>query len=290
MRGWTWIHLRGVNVEYMEEDMGYAYDEEDLFKAFHANPCFANVAMPVPPYWQGNPLNFKIATSMVIAAILDKDNLICQCVSREGVCMFGRQIKFIWVGDHPSLIQCARCHKIGHNALSPRCGVPRSECHCYICGKAHNSQHHSFKCLGPHKVPGTCDCVLKCLLCKQSGHTSRDKSCPCCGDFAPPCLPMAALVEVRPPMEDAVKVGAIPHTRQACPVKGGGGSKAKGKGKQGDAPLFPQEDCPNSNGETPLLLCFCCPMMELAHYQQFYVGKEFTSSSAPKTSSSKDII
>jgi hypothetical protein len=58
-RGWTWIQLWGVDMEYLEEDMGYAYDEEDLFKAFRANPCFANATVPVPPYWQGNPLNFK---------------------------------------------------------------------------------------------------------------------------------------------------------------------------------------------------------------------------------------
>jgi hypothetical protein len=106
-RGWTWIQLRGVDVEYMEEDVSYAYDEEDLLEAFQANLCFANAAIPVPLYWQGNPLNFKKPMSTVIVAILDENNEICQCASREGVCMFGRQVKFIRAGDHPSLIQCA---------------------------------------------------------------------------------------------------------------------------------------------------------------------------------------
>jgi hypothetical protein len=88
-RGWTWIQLRGVDIEYMEDDVGYAFDEADLLKAFRANPCFAKVVLPVPPYWQGNPLNFTKQTATVIAAILDKDNAICQQASREGVCMFG---------------------------------------------------------------------------------------------------------------------------------------------------------------------------------------------------------
>jgi hypothetical protein len=84
-RGWTWIQLRGVDVEYMEDDVGYAFDESDLLKSFQANPCFANVMLPVPPYWQGNPLNFTRAMATVIAAILDEDNSICQrCHGSDG--------------------------------------------------------------------------------------------------------------------------------------------------------------------------------------------------------------
>jgi hypothetical protein len=87
--GWTWIQLQGVDVKYIDNDIGYAFDKEDLLKVFRANPCFANVTVPVPPYWQGNPLNFKNPTSTVIAAILDENNEVCQRASREGVCMFG---------------------------------------------------------------------------------------------------------------------------------------------------------------------------------------------------------
>jgi hypothetical protein len=103
-KGWTWIQLRGVDVEYMDNDIGYGFDETDLLKAFQANPCFAMAVLPVPPYWQGNPLNFTKPTATVIAAILDEDNSICQQASREGVCMFGRQIKFVRTGDHLSRI------------------------------------------------------------------------------------------------------------------------------------------------------------------------------------------
>jgi hypothetical protein len=57
-----------------------------------------------------------------------------------------------------------------------------------------------------------------------------------------------------------------------------------------DAPIFLQEDCAKSfNGKVPLLLCFCCPMMEFMHYQQLYVGKDFSLESTPRTSDSKDI-
>jgi hypothetical protein len=289
-RGWTWIQLRGVDIEYMEEDVGYAFDEADLLKSFQANPCFANVALPVPPYWQGNPLNFTKPMAMVIAAILDEDNAICQQASREGVCMFGRQIKFVCAGDHPSLIQCARCHEIGHNASSPKCRTPKDQSHCYVCGKGHQSQHHSFECNGLHKVPGTCDCVPKCLLCKQSGHTARDRGCPRRGDFAPPRLPRAAPVEARPPVEDALKEAAIPHMRRAHPVQGGGGSgKGKKKEEKADTPLYPQETCSNDDNVS-WLLCFCCPMLQFTEYQELYVGKNFVLVEAPKLEDGKDII
>jgi hypothetical protein len=272
-RGWTWIQLHGVDVEFMDNDVGYGFDESDLLKAFRANPCFAKAVLPVPPYWQGNPLNFTKPTATVIAAILDEDNAICQQASREGVCMFGRQIKFVRAGDHPSLIQCARCHELGHNASSAKCRTPKDQSHCYVCGKGHQSQHHSFECNGPHKTPGHCDCVPKCLLCKQSGHTARDRGCPRRGDFAPPRLPRAAPVEALPPVEDALKEAAIPHTRRARPVKGGGrSSKGKEREVKEDAPLYPSETCDHDD-DLSRLLCFCCPMLQFAEFQELYVGK-----------------
>jgi hypothetical protein len=138
-------------------------------------------------------------------------------------------------------------------------------------------------------VLGTCDCIPKCLLCKQSGHTSRDKGCSHHGDFAPPRLPKAALVEVAPPVEDAAKVAAIPHLCQAHPAKGRDG-KGKGKMTLADSLLYPQDECSNSHDGLPLLLCFCCLMMEFSHYQQLYVGNDFSTEAAPKTSNGKDII
>jgi hypothetical protein len=289
--GWTWIQLRGVDVEYIEDNMGFTFDEEDLLKAFQANPCFANVVIAVPLYWQGNLLNFKKQTLTVITAILDEDNSLCQRTSRKGVCMFGRQVKFVRAGEHPSLIQCTQCHELGHNHSSPKCSMDRDSVQRYICGKGHDARDHLFKCPGTHKNPSICDCAPKCLLCKQSGHHVRDKKCMLQGDFAPPRLPRAAPVEARPPVEDALKEAAILVTRHVARPKGLG--KEKGKATTPIAPAPPQElevACKNSWGETHVLLCFCCLMMQFVDYQQACVGKEFTSANAPKTADDKDII
>jgi hypothetical protein len=164
---------------------------------------------------------------MVITAILDADNSVCQRASSEGVCMFGRQVKFVRAGSSPSLVQCLRCHEIGHYYTSPKCQWTTS--HCYRCGGDHDAHDHSFECKKAHKVVGVCDCTPKCILCKGSGHHAREKQCPMRGDFVPPHLPRAAPVEAMPPVEDALKSDAIPHTRpKARPThrkKGRGGGR-----------------------------------------------------------------
>jgi hypothetical protein len=106
-KGWTWVQLRGVDVSYQEDDVEYIYKNSQLLEAFAANPCFQGADIMVPPHFQGNPANFKLRTATVIVAISDADNSRCQRASSEGVCMFGRQVKFVRAGENPSLVQCS---------------------------------------------------------------------------------------------------------------------------------------------------------------------------------------
>jgi hypothetical protein len=187
-KGWTWVQLRGVDVSYLEDEVDYVYEGAQLLEAFAANPCFQGADIMVPPHFQGNPANFKQRTATVIAAISDPDNSQCQRASTEGVCMFGHQVKFVRAGDSPSLVQCSRCHQIGHYYSSPKCRLPPGDNKCFRCGGPHHSDNHDFECTGTHAVQGVCNCPKKCILCKGSGHTAREKACPRRGDFAPPRL------------------------------------------------------------------------------------------------------
>jgi hypothetical protein len=117
---------------------------------------------------------------------------------------------------------------------------------------------------------------------------ARDRGCPRRGDFALPCLPQAAPVEAQPPVEDALKEAAIPYTHRARPVQGRGRT-GKGEGKEVVTPLYPQENCSN-NDDVPCLLCFCCPMIQFADYQELYIGKNFILADVPKLDDGKDII
>jgi hypothetical protein len=208
--GWTWVQFRGVDSTRVEGDSEFIHSSEDLMTALRANPCFNNAIFCSTAHWQGNPANFRSNTATVIAAILDPDNSICQRASKEGVCMFGRRIKFVRAGAAPSLVQCTRCHEIGHYYSSPKCQWTTSRC--YRCGGSHDARDHDFECKHQHKVVGICDCVPKCILCKNSGHHAREKGCPARGDFVPPRLPRAAPIEASPVVEDAQKSAAIPST------------------------------------------------------------------------------
>jgi hypothetical protein len=259
--GWTWVQFRGVDIARREGDSKIVYTSEELHTAIRANPCFNHTTFCVRPHWQGNPANFRGSVATVIAAILDVDNSTCQRASSEGVCMFGRRIKFVRAGASPSLVQCSRCHEIGHYYTSPKCRWTTSRC--YRCGDSHDARDHDFECKRQHKVVGVCDCIPKCILCKNSGHHAREKGCPVRGDFVLPRLPRAALAEALPAVEDACKSDAIPFTRpRARPAHRGRGGR-KGKGRVPMAPLVPTvpeavEDICRHNDDDLRAYCFCC--------------------------------
>jgi hypothetical protein len=184
--------------------------------------------------------------------------------------MFGRRIKFVRAGASPSLVQCSRCHEIGHYYTSPKCRWTTSRC--YRCGGSHDARDHDFECKKLHKVMGVCDCVPKCLLCKGSGHHAREKGCPARGDFVPPRLPKAAPAEASPAVEDALKSDAIPYSRpRAHPAHRGKGRGWKGKSR---APRTLQQvditDICTNNDELLRAYCFCCPAMEVDEYRLLY--------------------
>jgi hypothetical protein len=295
--GWTWVQLRGVDIARREGDADIIYTSEELDTAVRANPCFNNVTFCVTPHWQGNPANFRAPAATVIAAILDPDNSICQRASSEGVCMFGRRVKFVRAGASPSLVQCSRCHEIGHYYTSPKCRWTTSWC--YRCGGSHDARDHDFKCKKQHKVVGVCDYVPKCILCKNSGHHAHEKGCPVRGDFVPPRLPRAAPAEATPAVEDACKSDAIPYTRpRARPAHRGRGRGGKGKGKSNAGPEIPLtpgmvQDICDHNDEELRAYCFCCPALRVDEFCVLYtnpIGSDAPPEFSAKGKSAQDIF
>jgi hypothetical protein len=273
--GWTWVQFRGVDIARREGDSDIIYTSEELTTAIRANPCFNHTTFCVRPHWQGNPANFRGPAATVIVAILDVDNSTCQRASSEGVCMFGRRIKFVRAGASPSLVQCSRCHEIGHYYTSPKCRWTTSRC--YRCGGSHDARDHDFECKKQHKVVGVCDCVPKCLLCKNSGHHACEKGCPARGDFVPPRLPRAAPEVAQPTVEDAQKSDAIPFTRpRARPAhRGRGGRRARGKSTHGPlVPIVPEmvEDVCAHDSERLRAYCYCCPVLRIDEFQILYTN------------------
>jgi hypothetical protein len=294
--GWTWVQFRGVDVAHRKGDSETVYTSDELHTAIRANPWFNDTIFCVRPHWQGNPANFRGPAATVIAAILDADNSTCQRASSEGVCMFGRRIKFVRAGASPSLVQCSRCHEIGHYYTSPKCKWTSSRC--FKCGGGHEARDHDFECKKQHKVVGVCDCVPKCILCKNSGHHAREKGCPVRGDFVPPRLPRAAPAEAQPAVEDALKNDAIPFSRpRAWPAhQGRAGGKRKGRSTRGPRiPVVPEmiEDICAKDGDNLRAYCFCCPALRIDEFQALYTvpsGSDIIPGLSAKGKSAQDIF
>jgi hypothetical protein len=294
--GWTWVQFRGVDIARIEGDAEFIHSPEELMTTLRANPCFNMVTFCAKPHWQGNPANFRSNAATVIAAILDPDNSACQRASSEGVCMFGRRIKFVRAGATPSLVQCTRCHEIGHYYSSPKCQWTSTRC--YKCGGSHDARDHDFECKRQHKVVGVCDCIPKCLLCKNSGHHARNKGCLVRGDFVPPRLPRAAPTEAMPVVEDALKSAAIPSTRpRARPAHRGRGGR-KGRKDRSGGPQIPRvpemvEDICGRDDEALRAYCFCCPAMQVDDFRLLYtlpLGSDLSPVTSAKGKSAQDIF
>jgi hypothetical protein len=184
VRGFTWAQLRGVST--VNE---HGVVREDLAAELGSNPMFERTLMPVPPYFQVNPERIRSGTGTVIFAFIDDGDALTTRASREGVCMYGTRVKYVHCGDKPNLIQCGRCHELGHHKNANACKVPRTAVRCVRCGRHHDSAHHDSICAAKtHTKAGVCNCTYKCLLCKQTGHDARSRQCPMRGDFAPPRL------------------------------------------------------------------------------------------------------
>jgi hypothetical protein len=184
VRGFTWAQLRGVST--MNEQ---GVIREDLAAELGSNPLFARTLMPVLPYFQVNPERIRSDTGTVIFAFIDDGDALTTQASREGVCMYGSRVKYVHCGDKPNLIQCGRCHELGHHKNAKSCKVPRTAVRCVRCGRHHTTADHDSICTAKtHAKAGVCDCSYKCLLCKQAGHDACSRQCPMRGDFAPPLL------------------------------------------------------------------------------------------------------
>ena len=177
--GWTWAQLRRVPIG--DCDTGMIYDNDALYNALVANPCFRDVPLPVSPGWLGNPMNFTNDVASVSFAYVERDKMITKRAIREGVCMFGHQVQFIHCGDAPTVKQCSRCHSLSH--FAGQCKLPEGTVKCARCGDNHEMKDHDHSCSRPHRIPLGCDCPVVCLLCKQPGHHARSRNCPLRQDY-----------------------------------------------------------------------------------------------------------
>ncbi|KAN0140925.1 hypothetical protein V8E53_001369 [Lactarius tabidus] len=185
-QGWVWMQLQNVPVS---DENGVVCDSDRLTAEVQHNAVMARALLCTPVHWQHSPTAIMgDASAMALMPIVDEDRSLIRNIQANNIHMFGRQIKFVIVGNRPALIQCGRVHMLGHNTRSSLCKTPPHAVCCYKCGGPHHTQQHTFYCKGKHADARHCNCKLKCILCSNTGHHTRSQQCPKRGDFRPPML------------------------------------------------------------------------------------------------------
>ena len=173
-------------VPTIDPETGAIFTAEKLLSEVRRNPICSDLQIILQPRWIRPPELILGPHSSVSFAFLDPDGLLTQGLSRAHLAMFGKEITFKKWLARPPLVQCARCHKLGHQG--PRCTLPKEALCCPRCGGNHRAADHPHKCkqADRHAKEGTCDCPIICLNCKELGHSARDVTCAMRASFRSP--------------------------------------------------------------------------------------------------------
>jgi hypothetical protein len=180
--GWTRLLAHGVPIK---DNDGLVFGPGALLDEIRALPGLDRVFFAMPPRWLKPIDRVQGHYSTVTFAISDPDGTVSNTLMRSRVALFGKEVLLKrWI-DKPALVQCSRCHALGHSKVSKACPLGKDSVKCHICGGAHKSEEHDKHCTQKHAVAGICDCAVKCLNCLKTGHNCRDHRCPARELFRP---------------------------------------------------------------------------------------------------------
>ena len=174
--GWTRVIAHGVPVT---DNDNILFGPDKLLTEVRSLPGLKKAYFALQPKWLKPIGQIMSCYSSITFAFSDPDGSITNALIKGRPALFGKEVKIQkWI-DKPLLIQCSRCHALGHNKASRACPLSHDSVKCYICGNSHKSEEHDQWCPRKHAVVGICDCKsYKCLNCFKTGHNCRDEICP----------------------------------------------------------------------------------------------------------------
>jgi hypothetical protein len=181
--GWTRLLVHGVPFWGDDECV---FSPDALLAEVSTLPGLKKAAFAMEPRWLKPVWSVNSTYSTITFAISDPDGSITSTLEKSRTALFGKEVIIRrWI-DKPALVQCSRCHSLGHTKTSKACSLGRDSVKCFICGQGHPSDQHNQQCKRKHAVAGVCDCThFKCLNCQQAGHHCRDKVCPARAQYRP---------------------------------------------------------------------------------------------------------
>ena len=174
--GWTRLMAHGVPVW---DNNGSSFGPGALLEETRALPGLRKAFFAMQPRWLKPLERIESQYSTITFTISDPDGSITNTLLNNRAAFFGKEVTISrWV-DKPALIQCSRCHALGHNRASRLCPLGKDSVKCYRCGGAHRTEKHDQQCPRKHAVAGLCNCThFKCINCHKMGHNSKDIRCP----------------------------------------------------------------------------------------------------------------
>jgi hypothetical protein len=178
--GWTRFLVHSVPI--WDDETCEPFSPDALLSEVRLMPGLKKAVFAMPPRWLKPPVdddNAESYYSSITFALSDPDGRTTNALLNGRSALFGKEVTVRkWV-DKPALIQCSRCHALGHSKSSKACQLGKDSVKCFICGGAHRSETHDRQCTKPHAYLGICDCThFKCLNCHNRGHNCRDVRCP----------------------------------------------------------------------------------------------------------------
>jgi len=173
-----WMHLLAHRVPAFDDEH-FIFGPSVLLQEAHSLPGLRKVFFAMPPRWLRPAETISTDYSSITFAISDPDGSITNNLMQSRTALFGKEVTVErWI-DKPVLIQCSRCHMLGHNKASKACPLSADSVRCFRCGSTHKSEEHDQRCPRKHAVAGVCNCRhLKCLNCKGTDHHCCEAKCP----------------------------------------------------------------------------------------------------------------
>jgi hypothetical protein len=173
--GWTKFVIHNVPVI---DDEDTVFGPDTLEKEVRSLSGLKKIFFTQTPRWLIPVEHIQGYYSALTFAISDPDGNVTKRLLAECQALFGKETQIQkWV-NKPTLIQCSRCHTLGHAASSKACKLPRDSDKCSLCGRGHLTEAHDRECSNTHKHTGTCDRPHTCLNCGNKGHHCCEMSCP----------------------------------------------------------------------------------------------------------------
>ena len=180
-QGYSRVLLRLVPL--CRSDSGTLPPPHVLMEEVRRNLLFRDLTFFCPPRWLKADVPETAVHGSVVVTFLDEDGSHTKNIVRSPVFMFGGTARACKFNSLPLLLQCERCWRLGH--ATRRCPRPKTLLVCSICGGAHPTSEHQFKCKDVKKHSTLkCDCPRSCINCMREspgsakGHLSTDHTCP----------------------------------------------------------------------------------------------------------------